>query len=146
MIKDFIKAWDANKKRLSTWFEKQNQYELSYQAILEALIREVINPFMEATGDYEWDVDKLHRIDDGDYQGCEIFIVPKTTYQPAPYDYFITYQYYGSCSGCDLLEGIRSYDNGTPNKEQVKEYMTLALHLLQRCKYLVSYEEEYGTE
>ena len=47
-------------------------------------------------------------------------------------DYLITHTYYGSCSGCDTLQGINSYSCELPTEEQVKDYMTLALHLVQR--------------
>ena len=49
-------------------------------------------------------------------------------------DYVYTNTYYGSCSGCDTLQAISGYDDGLPNEEQVKDYMQLALNLLQKCK------------
>lgn len=141
MIENFVRAWDANKDSLANWLRQTNQEKLSYKEILRALLVKVINPF---TGE-EWDIKKIHTIDDGDYQGCQIFIVPKAKYQPSPYEYLTTYQDYGSCSGCDLLEGIRLYEDGLPSETQVKEYMTLALHLLQRCKYFMQ-DETYMEE
>lgn len=136
MIENFVHAWDANKDSLANWLRQINQKELSYKEILRALLVKVINPF---TGE-KWNIERIHTVDDGGYQGCQIFIVPKDSYQPLPYEYLTTYQDYGSCSGCDLLESIRYYDGGLPSEEQVKEYMTLALHLLQRCKYFMQYE------
>ena len=41
---------------------------------------------------------------------------------------------YGSCSGCDTLEGIRHYNDDKPTEEQVRDYMTLALHIVQGMK------------
>ena len=136
MIDIFVHAWEKNKDALANWFRQTNQNELSYEKILKSLLEIVINPF---TGE-KWNVNNIHIIDDGDYQGCQIFIVPKDTYQPSPYQYLTTYQYYGSCSGCDLLEGIRGYSDKLPSEEQVKEYMLLALHLFQRCKYFIQYD------
>lgn len=130
MIKKFVQAWDARKDNLATWFRGTPQENLSYEVILKAIIDEVLNPFLEK----KWDSEKIHTIDDGDYQGNQLFVVPEDTYQPSPYEYFITYQDYGSCSGCDLLEGIRGYICALPTEEQVREYMMLALHLLQRCR------------
>lgn len=76
-------------------------------------------------------------IDNGDYQGTQIFLIPMETYQPSVEDYVYTNTYYGSCSGCDTLQAIQSYDyNELPNEEQIKDYMTLALHLLQKCCFL----------
>jgi len=40
------------------------------------------------------------------------------------------------CSGCDTLEGIRGYEDGTPTDEQANEYLTLALHIVQRLKVI----------
>jgi hypothetical protein len=76
----------------------------------------------------------LHCIDDGDYQGTLLFLIPEDTYQPDNY-YYVKVEY-GSCSGCDTLESIRDYDSDTPNDEQVKDYMTLCLHIIQKFKKL----------
>lgn len=81
-------------------------------------------------------------IDDGDYQGTQIFVIPLDTYQPNVTDYIVTNTYYGSCSGCDTLKSINSYDyDELPNEEQIEDYMQLALHLLQKCKWLYNKEE-----
>lgn len=142
MIKEFVQAWDARKDNLIKWFRGTKQEELSYEIILKAIIDEVLNPFLET----KWDSSKIHTIDDGDYQGCQLFVVPKDTYQPSPYEYFITYQDYGSCSGCDLLESIRCYSIEYPTEEEVREYMMLALHLLQRCRYFMERETYWEEE
>lgn len=81
-------------------------------------------------------------IDNGEYQGTQIFLIPEETYQPSVDNYLVTHTYYGSCSGCDTLEGIRSYDKEKPTETQVKDYMTLALHLVQRLKKLSAAEDE----
>jgi hypothetical protein len=73
-------------------------------------------------------------IDNGDYQGTQIFIIPLDEYQPDISSYVYTHTYYGSCSGCDTLQGISTYDDDEPSEEQIKDYMELALHLLQKCK------------
>lgn len=39
-------------------------------------------------------------------------------------------------SGCDTLMAISGYSDELPNEEQVKDYMTLALHLVQKLKRL----------
>ena len=44
------------------------------------------------------------------------------------------------------LKGIAYYDYGYPTCEQVEEYLTLALHLLQRMKPLMTREEEEWEE
>ena len=76
-------------------------------------------------------------IDDGDYQGTQIFVIHLDKYQPDESDYVVTNTYYGSCSGCDTLQAISEYDyDEKPDENQIKDYMELALHLLQKCKWL----------
>lgn len=81
-------------------------------------------------------MDNLTVIDNGDYQGTQIFLIPLDVYQPDPENYVYTHTYYGTCSGCDTLLGINSYDDDLPDEIQVTEYMILALHLLQKCTWL----------
>ena len=133
MIQEIIKKWDKNKYKLEEYFSttKQEKYG-SYEAIIQQIFELVINSDEDS---YErFNINKMTVIDDGDYQGTQIFIIPKDTYQPNIDDYLITHTYYGSCSGCDVLEGIRNYSSGLPTEQQVKEYMILALHLVQKMK------------
>jgi len=83
----------------------------------------------------EWgepDATRIHQIDDGDYQGTLVFVIAARGYQP--WEYWYVTVGYGSCSGCDTLEGIRDYSIELPTKEQVDAYMTLALHIVQGLK------------
>ena len=139
MIQEIIKKWDKNKYKLEEYFSttKQEKYG-SYEAIIQQIFELVINSDEES---YErFNINKMTVIDDGDYQGTQIFIIPKDTYQPNIDDYLITHTYYGSCSGCDVLEGIRNYSSGLPTEQQVKEYMILALHLVQKMKRITDDE------
>lgn len=142
MIKEFVEAWDKNKDKLEKYFTDtiQTEYD-SYSQIVRKLFEIVINPYMEETTNWRLDdgfiLDKMKVIDDGDYQGTQIFIIPLNTYQPSVEEYVYTNTYYGSCSGCDTLYSISSYDTDEkPNENQVRAYMELALHLLQKCKWL----------
>ena len=136
MIKEIIKKWNANKEKLAHYFTTTPQKEYNeYSKIVEKLFELVIN---DEDG-LSYEVSKITEIDNGDYQGTLIFIIPEETYQPSENQYLFTCVSYGSCSGCDTLQAINSYEDGLPNKGQVKEYMTLALHLVQRTKKL--YEE-----
>jgi len=134
MITELVKQWEENKHKLEEYFKttKQDEYD-SYEAIVKKIF-ELCIP--EATTYNGWALDKMTVIDDGDYQGTQIFIVPTDTYQPSVEDYVMTDTYYGSCSGCDTLQAISEYDYDLPTNEQVKEYMTLALHLVQKLKRL----------
>jgi hypothetical protein len=90
-------------------------------------------------GEYgEPDATRIHQIDDGDYQGTLVFVIAAKGYQPSAYWYVKVG--YGSCSGCDTLEGIRDYEDGPPTKEQLDAYMTLALHIVQGFKSMQTEE------
>ena len=134
MITELVKQWEENKHKLEEYFKttKQDEYD-SYETIVKKVF-EICIP--EATDYSGWALDKMTVIDDGDYEGTQIFIIPTDTYQPSVEDYVMTDTYYGSCSGCDTLQAISGYDYDLPTDEQVKEYMTLALHLVQKLKRL----------
>lgn len=138
MIKEFVEKWNKYKNDLEEFFRNTEQEEYSsYEEIVKILFDEVINKGEEEP----FDTKNICVIDDGNYQGTQIFILHKDTYQPGIEDYVYTNTYYGSCSGCDTLLGISSYDGGLPDKQQIKEYMTLALHLLQKCEYMYGGED-----
>ena len=140
MIQEFVKAWDANREALREYIRTHNQEEYDeYAKLVKILFDVVINPYFKYDPcNLSYNTDAIHVIDDGDYQGSLLFIIPHDIYQPAPVNYVLTYCDYGSCSGCDTLLGISLYQDGLPTEEQVDEYMKLLLHMLQNCKYLVS--------
>lgn len=140
MIQSIIEKWESNKQNLEDRFRLYNKDSgLSYKTIVKLIFENIIN-----TSDDDWDnydISKMTVIDDGDYQGTQIFIIPKNTYQPSIEDYLVTNTYYGSCSGCDTLEAILS-DSDWENESkhfkdsQVTDLMTLSLHLVQKLKFL----------
>ena len=134
MIKELINQWEENKHKLEEYFKttEQDEYD-SYDKIVKKVF-EICIP--EAINNNSWNLEKMTIIDDGDYQGTEIFIIPTDAYKPSVENYVMTDTYYGSCSGCDTLLSISDYDSGLPTDKQVKEYMILALHLVQRIKKL----------
>ena len=139
MIKKFVEKWDKYKGNLENYFRNTRQEEYQdYKDIVKALFENVINKD-ETDSWNKFNLEEMTLIDDGDYQGTQIFIIPLDTYQPDINSYVVTNTYYGSCSGCDTLLGISNYEQGLPTDKQIKDYMELALHLLQKCKWL---EEE----
>lgn len=143
MIGKFVKAWDIGKENLRDFFttHKQKEYD-TYEKIVKQLVRIVINPYIRETKYEDEFMEELNledmiTIDHGDYQGTQIFIFHKDTYQPVVDDYYYTHNYYGSCSGCDTLLSLLEWDDeALPTKSQVDGYMELALHLLQKFKNL----------
>ena len=141
MILDFVNYWESNKGILEDHFRKTKQEEYGdYKDLVRLLFDLVINPGIKSTNSMSciFNIDTIVILDNGDYQGSEIFILHKDCYQPGVTDYIYTYVYYGSCSGCDTLQGIQSYSslNDKPTEDQIMDYMTLCLHLLQSCVYM----------
>ena len=130
MIKEFVEKWNKYKNDLEDYFRNTKQEEYgTYKDIVKVLFEKIINRDMYYG---EYDTENILVIDDGDYQGTQIFILHRNTYQPSIDEYVYTNTYYGSCSGCDTLQAIPSWDS----ESQVKDYMELALHLLQKCKFM----------
>ena len=136
MIEAFTKAWDQRKHEIEIKF--QNGHPDSYRDIVEAVIW-----ILSESDDFNNpDPGRITVIDHGDYQGNLLFIIAADGYQPS--DYWFVMVGYGSCSGCDTLADIvsmeSSYDDEgneqSPSEAQVKDYMTLALHILQGLKVL----------
>lgn len=143
MIDEFVKAWDAYKVNLSEYIASHRQEDYNtYNKIVTMLFEVVINPYRVAHGNVSFDVENVHEIDDGHWQGTLLYMIPLNMYQPSYWEYVATYVYYGSCSGCDELMSISGYEDGLPNREQVKGYMGLCLNILQHCKYPFNYEKE----
>lgn len=128
MIKEIAQQWDKNKDKLQESFQKAKPS--SYGDIFKQLFELVLT-------DKEYDTNEIVNIDHGHYQGTEIFIIHEEGYQPSADSYLVAAVYYGSCSGCDTLQAIDSdsYED-VPTEDQVKQYMTLALHIVQGIKPL----------
>ena len=137
MIKEIVDKWDRNKNRLEDAIRTTDMEDASYKTLVELIVQHILN---NPEDDDDWDnfkVEQIHEIDDGDYQGTLLFLIPKNRYQPDEDEYLVTYVDYGSCSGCDTLMEIQSYDhNDLPTCRQVNDYMRLCLHLIQNMKYI----------
>mgnify|MGYP001560150875 CR=1 FL=1 len=134
MITEFVKRFEDNTDKLRTVFSEKHQE--NYADIVKA----VVSILHVDSDDYEEPnphPEKIHTIDDGNYQGTLLYIIPSNEYQPDRY--FYVFVGYGSCSGCDTLEAIRSYSDDLPTSKQVDDYMTLALHIVQNIKEISAY-------
>jgi len=134
MILEFVKQWEERKHLLEEWLT--NNMPSSYDDIYKKLFSLVITEPLEKYSFKEWDWDRYQCIDNGDYQGTQIFILCDSSYQPSLTDYIFTEVDYGSCSGCDTFYSICEiqFTEELPNKEQVKQFMQLALHMVQQTK------------
>ena len=135
MIQMYIDRFQENKSRLSEYLKAtpQSEYD-TYKALLIKTIELCLQ------GDDDWfydslDIGKITEIDNGDYQGTLLYLIPRSTYQPAEYDYVTTYVGYGSCSGCDTLLGISNYSWDLPTDDQVNLYLILCLHMVEYMEW-----------
>jgi len=126
MIQKFIEKFNSDKNQLETIFSQKHPDD--YADILKV----VLQILHEEEEDSSPNPLRIHKIDDGDYQGTLVFVIGGSGYQPS--DYWYVKVGYGSCSGCDTLENIRRYSEEKPTPDQVKDYMTLALHIVQGLK------------
>lgn len=136
VIKEFVDAYFTHKEKLESVFKQSNPSD--YTDIVKAVI-DVINPHAE----YGYpDVRRITKIDHGDYQGMLVYVIGASGYQPSKYWYVCID--YGSCSGCDTLQAIRECHDysGTATESQVSQYMTLALHIVQKLKPMNDRNEE----
>lgn len=145
MLKFCRDAWYKNKDKLEAAIKTDtnlNSCEYSY------LVKLIVNYILNLSTEEEFDADAITIIDNGDYQGTVLFMIPRKTYQPNPNDYLLTYCYYGSCSGCDSLQSIQDYEYGVPTEKQVKDYMILCKDLVCNIvkPYNYGWQEENFTE
>ena len=129
MIQVFVDKFMARREALRKKFVKKHPE--SYEDIVKGVVLLLADEdeYGEAP-----DPERIHAINDGDYQGTLLFVIAANGYQPS--DYWYVKVGYGSCSVCDTLKGIRNYEDDPPSAEQVEEYMTLALHIVQGIKKL----------
>jgi hypothetical protein len=124
-IERFDSKRDEIKENLSFMLDAC-KYGIDYSDI----VRIVIDAIHEDHGDQN--PNAISEIDDGDYQGTLLFVIPEDTYQP--YDYWYVRVFYGSCSGCDTLQSIL-YESDS-KEQQINDLFTLALHIFQWLKKL----------
>ena len=125
MEKEIIERWEKGKENLQKYLsthEIENTCE-SYEDLVKVLINECLN----YSKDYKVFSTEFVCIDNGHYQGTQIFVLHYDTYQPNYNDYYIFDNEYGSCSGCDTLLGIIGYGSTDcfPNEDMVNKLMTL---------------------
>lgn len=132
MIKEFIELWHQHKKALKQDLSNMTGDNLSYKELVKLVVVHILNK-----GEDQFDIEDLVEIDHGSYSGTQIYIIPKENYSPNIEDYYWTNNYYGSCSGCDTLQGILAYSDEKLDEEQLADLMLLCLNLVESFKRLV---------
>lgn len=139
MIKKVMDQWAKNKDKLREALAKDKELNMcDYDYLVEKVVHVILNESKDHEDLFDdgiiWNINGITTINDGDYQGTLLFIIPRATYQPCESEYLITYVNYGSCSVCDTLQGIQDYSNELPTEKQLDDYTTLCLHLCENMK------------
>jgi hypothetical protein len=137
MIQKYVDAWFRNKHKAEEKLRKK--IPGSYCDIVKMVV-EVLED--NQYGDYEsiLSPENIVQLGGEDYQGDYLYIIQeKSGWSGSLRDsWCAVIVSYGSCSGCDTLEYIHSLNgypyNNEPSEEQVKQCMTLCLHVVQGLK------------
>ena len=165
MLKYCVEKWDKNKTLLMNALQSEEIYNklgsYEYADLVKLVVKYILNDGKAEEYDAgEWDEDNITEVDNGDYQGTLLYLIPAKTYQPREDEYLITFVDYASCSGCDTLLGIQecipnriyceSDDEFTSLKRRtIEDFMTLCLHLVQHMKkpYIAAWDKhDYSDE
>ena len=133
MLKILVERWDRNKPLLvETLKEIENIRNIEYKDLVKITFSTIFNGKKPENNYIRYDdlnINRITEIDDGDYQGTLVYLIPFNSYQPSAHEYLMTYVYYGSCSCCDTLQGIM--DDYARNKEkQVSELVDLCKDII----------------
>lgn len=141
MIKYCKEQWAKNEAELrKTLAKDKNKDRYDYEWLVKMVVTEVLNK--NNGDDIEWDAENITEIDNGDYQGTLLYLIPLNTYQPSEYDYLMTYVGYGSCSGCDTLQSIQ-YDSYS-EEEKIDDYVRLCRDIV--CNIIKPYNSGWRNE
>ena len=144
MIKYCIEKWDKNKDLLRSALNNNKLLNhvlnkndddpleyLEYKDLVKLTVMFILND------ENEWDENKIKEIDDGDYQGTLLYLIPEDTYQPNSSEYLMTFVEYGSCSACDTLQTIQCYLDIRSRDKSIDDLMNLCKDLI--CNMIKPY-------
>ena len=126
MIYYCYRKWNTNRYILENKLRKADLCNIDYVGLLKMTIECIFNE--ESTRSFfdpKFNTESITEIDDGDYQGTLLYIIPEQWYQPSEYQYFMTYIAYGSCCCCDLLQSIQPSYISDVTDETIKDFMSL---------------------
>lgn len=111
MLKILKEKWNTNEPRLKTEIAKLNKRTLmswKYIDVVRIAFRYIYQD-MEWT-DHNLNLSKITEIDNTNYSGTLLYLIPFDGIDPGEWEYLMTYVGHGSCSGCDTLQQIQNYD------------------------------------
>ena len=130
MTRIMKERWDANKDKLRAVLAEQTDLnECDYEYLVKLTFETIYNT--SVTGlDRKLDLKHITVIDDGDYQGTLVFLIPFDTYQPSEHEYIMTFVGYGSCNVCDALQAAQSWERGKLTEQQIVGFMDICGDLI----------------
>lgn len=135
MLKILYEKWEKNREALKSAISQiPNVSCLDYEDLVKMTFSTIYNDGDTDDIPYGYrnlSCEEITKIDNGDYQGTLVFLIPFDTYQPSESDYLMTYVGYGSCSVCDTLLSIVDWDDKPPTESQVSDLLAL-------CKDIVT--------
>jgi hypothetical protein len=130
MLKIIVSQWAKNKENLRKILsERTDMNEVEYKDLVKLTFETIYNNNLNLYKD-KLDLEKITEIDNGNYQGTLLFLIPFDTYQPSEFEYLMTFVGYGSCSSCDTLQSIQHGDHEKLTEMQVSDFMTLCKDIL----------------
>lgn len=133
MLKILVEKYDKNKDNLKEALSDIINSGIDYEDLVRLTFSVIYNDDDDAI-EYPYhalDCDEITTIDNGDYQGTLLFLIPFKTYQPSESEYLMTYVGYGSCSYCDTLASITEGNWGKKFSEsQVVDLLALCKDIL----------------
>lgn len=127
MLKILLEKWEKNHHLLQRELEEGEGFNTCCYLDLVKLTFDTIYNDGE---DRCLNTKAITEIDNGEYQGTLLFLIPFDTYQPSEHEYLMTYVGYGSCSGCDTLLGIQGWKHEKLTPEQVILFMDLCRDII----------------
>lgn len=143
MLKYCIEKWDKYKGDLRKAIENDKEINsCDYQYLVKLVTDKILNG--DEKDQITWDSNRITEINDRDYQGTLLYLIPQDTYQPSEYEYLMTCVSYGSCSYCDTLQSIQDFRGNELSKEQIDGFMRLCKDLLTAmiCPYNCGWRED----
>lgn len=128
MLKNVAKMWGERSELLKKDImellkENPSLGDIEYKDIVRLALDAILY-------DCRLDLDCIHEVDDGDYQGNLIYLIPFNVYQPSENDYLMTYIGYGSCTVCDTLQRISDGYN-FDYEQQIADMMSLCKDIIE---------------
>lgn len=131
MIKIMAKCWETGKDALKLAIIDRiaELRSCNYIDLVKFTFETIFNKNSCVDDDFTLNLDRITGIDDGNYQGTLLYMIPFDKYQPSAHEYFLTNIYYGSCSGCDALQHAQSlhyYDDSLPaTKDEIVAFLNI---------------------